>query len=157
VKVIKNIFILLITLVFFISSNGFFFEEYLCFSCNLKHNEVTFFEFEELKHNHSKCTACVSNGHVCDCCSENAKENKEIPEIKYYSLDVVYQDNFGINLKQIISKNLTFNLNIWDYVGIHSITTNKLATLFKQIKIPPIISNFKNSTALCTAFSIFRL
>jgi len=157
VQYFKNILIILITSVFFLSSNGFIFERYLCFSCNLSHNEVAFFEFGELKHNHPDCQECTSEGHVCDC-SGKTDEHEENSEITYYSLEVLFQDNYKTELKQVpIEKDINiFGLDIFKHICL-GLKNNQIIHFLKLLKIPPVLSSPGDSISLCSIFSVFRL
>ncbi|MDD3740059.1 MAG: hypothetical protein PHH30_02355 [Bacteroidales bacterium] len=146
---IKNIFIVVFSLVILISANGFFVEKYLCNGCNEEKSDIAFFEFGEISHNHTHCDSCEA--HTCSCHTEEHEKNSQI---SFFSLNQLFFNNFRFEFPVKISIEipdfLSQSLGHIDFkIFSHS--------AYYNIKIPPLIYSIAGSTDLCAVFSIFRL
>ncbi len=133
-KLVNNILIFLLVVIVFISSNGFIFEQYLCFDCETKRNDVDFFEFGELNHDHDSCKECSEHGYVCDC-SQKHEEHEENSDVTYYSMEVLFSNNTKSELTPAIVFSYIDNLSV-DLFGslVSGINNSKFITLLKLIR-----------------------
>jgi hypothetical protein len=152
VKIIKNISVLLFTLIVLATSNGFILEQYFCSGCHEERNDVAFFEFGEIKHEHQACQYCTQNSGVCSCQNDNHLSNTKI---SYFSLDqlsfkIIERDQVKVLFTRILSQFDLFNYTIikdYEY-------SNPLISL---LKIPPLIATDAGSIIFNAVISVFRL
>ena len=153
----KNISIIFLAAGVLLSSNGFIMERYLCLNCNSEHREAALFEFGELKHRHNPCSECANNGHLCDCCNNEA-EHQENSEVEYVTLDMLFVKKNNTSAKYLIPQ---VNIRYFGFDILFNtqpdINKNILITLFRLLKIPPLIYQFVNSGNFCSMLSIYRL
>jgi recombinational DNA repair protein (RecF pathway) len=151
-QIIKNIFVVFITLITLMGSNGFILEKYSCSECHEQKQEVQFFEFGEISHNHPHCTKCVDEHHECNCHLDDHLNNTEI---SYISLEVLFFNSEKPEINKASSTELlsqSYNIN-----PISLINSNFNKLLNRYIKIPPFPFNNKSGTSKCAQISVFRL
>ncbi len=152
-KLIKTIFAILASLLTLMGTNGFILEKYFCTGCHQERQEVQFFEFGEINHNHVHCEDCHDSHHTCNCHLDDHLNNSEI---SYISFDVLFSNsekpevNKTTQFTQLnkLFKNLILNADI-DFNGF---VKNKYL-----IKIPPLLFKNISSTNFCASTSYFRL
>ena len=153
----RNISLTVLTAIILFSNNGFILERYLCLGCKSEHKEIVLFEFGELKHQHNPCEECSSQGHECDCCN-NISEHKANTDVEYIYLDLLFFNDNDTNAKYLIPQIIIKNFGFDNHSNfLQDNFSNKIITLFKLLKIPPLISKFKSSLDFCTKLSVFRL
>lgn len=151
-KIIKNIFTLVFALIVLASSNGFILERYFCSGCHEEHNEVAFFEFGEISHEHQACERCAGHSGGCDCQKNDHIKNTRI---LYFSLDqlffkIIEQDQAKILVTRILNPFDFFNFTI---IKDYEYSKPEISLL----KIPPLIATDAGSTIFSAVISVFRL
>jgi hypothetical protein len=150
-KMIKSILSMLIALVVLTSSNGFIIEKYLCHGCNQEHNEIAFFEFGEISHEHSDCGECVENHGSCSCHDDDHLKNSKV---NYFSLDQLFLKSIKqTNFKQIVTC-LVNDFSPVFVTNLRDLFLNKHINL--SLKLPPLIASDAGSTVFCAVISVFR-
>ncbi len=151
-KFLKNISVFAITLVVLASSNGFILEQYFCSGCHEEHNEVAFFEFGEINHEHQACQNCVSHSATCDCQKD---DHLSKTKISYFSLDQLFFKIVKSNVAKIRVVNILNHFNIFNSAIIKDFgSTNPIKVL---LKIPPLISTSAGSYIFGAVISVFRV
>jgi hypothetical protein len=151
VKLIKNIFAILASSIILLGSNGFILEQYFCSGCNSERQEIAFFEFGEISHNHEHCNTCIDLHNECSCHTDDHLNNTEI---KYIALDIIFSNSE----KPIISKSIVKELksNIFNNFLIG--TSFSLSNLVQnQVMIPPLIEPLSIIQDICILNSVLRL
>lgn len=151
-KIIKNISVLFLSLVLLLTSSGFIIEQYFCSGCHQEHNEVAFFEFGEISHEHQACQNCTQHSETCTCQQDDHLKNTKI---SYFSLDqlffkIVTQGHAKITIIKIFNQFDIFNFVIIKDFG-HTYPLKSL------IKIPPLIATDAGSAIFGAVISVFRL
>ncbi len=153
-KVFKNINILILTLVVFLSTNGFFVEKYLCSSCQHLHNQVAFFEFGEYSHDHPSCNNCKESNKTCSC-SDCKNDHEKNSIVSFYSLDQIFFESGIYFIPKISFKELFSSpfFNSWDISGFINFN-NTFHGFLKYLSFLTYNQSEINSQAL---LSVFRL
>lgn len=151
-KLLKNIFAVIVALIVLVSANGFIIEQYFCTGCHHEHSDVAFFEFGEVSHNHSHCNNCIELESTCSC---HKDEHIKHARISYFSLEQLYLNDYKINSPQItVSELPAFSIN---YL-LQAVETISLQDFFNSVlKQPPLIKTIAGSTDYSAVISIFRL
>lgn len=153
-NLLKNIFILFTTLILFVSSNGFFVEQYLCNACNEEHSEITFFEFGEYSHNHKYCTACDHSHSNC-LCSHSDEGHLEHAKVSFYSFDKLFFEYELVKIPQIKFLD-NFNLQVFP-IDINKELFSFNSFVETLLKIPSLFTYQSVGQDVCTLISVFRL
>lgn len=151
-QVLKSIFVLFASLLVLMGTNGFILEKYFCNGCQKEKQEVQFFEFGEIHHNHKHCENCHDSNHECCCHFEDHINNSEV---SYIALDLLFSNTEVPN----INKTIVFNLNktiFNSHTSVLDLQHFYNLDIYK-IKIPPHLHTDFESTVKCALLSNFRL
>lgn len=103
-KFLSKILAVFLAVMIFITANGFVYEYYFCQCCHENHQEIAFFEFGEISHDHS----CHSHNHThdhsntCNHYTENGKNyHLEHTHVFYLSLKELFFNNTHIQVPDI--------------------------------------------------------
>lgn len=134
-----------------LGSNGFILEQYFCSGCNSERQEIAFFEFGEINHNHEHCNTCIDLHNECSCHTDDHLNNTEI---KYIALDIIFSNSEKPNVSKNIVKEL--KNNTFNNLFISSLYSfSNLAKI--QLKIPPLIKSLNILKDIQILNSVFIL
>ena len=150
-KKILNYFLVATILICY---QGFFLEEYLCNACSDTHEEISFFEFGEKKHNHIHANKSCGCGDDCGCNSEKHNdEHEKNCKIEYFSLKNLFSSTYKINVKPIILDVLNINVFYLCRDAACHVSTLQI----KTFKPPELKFQFAGNINPFAAISVFRI
>ncbi len=153
-QIAKFIYTVFTASIILIGNNGFILEQYFCSGCNTEKQEIAFFEFGEVSHNHQHIHDCSEHKHEHDCfCHDDNHINNT--NVRYVSLDVLFSNS---NIPEIAKSSvIEFNKHLNHFFTSDYILTNYYN--FKRIilKIPPLINISDIDKDICIINSVFRL
>jgi hypothetical protein len=146
-KIFKNIIVILLMLVFTVSSSGFIIEKYFCSSCNSEHNELVILDI--INTHHHDCNVCLAEKGECTC---NSKQDIDSKEYQYFNLDVLFVSINKIDINPIL-------INLFSQIFITDIYTVDFYNLFiaEYQSLPPPVSLLFSSFSLNILYSVFIL
>ncbi|MDD4150048.1 MAG: hypothetical protein PHE33_08460 [Bacteroidales bacterium] len=153
---VKYIFTVITATIILIGNNGFILEQYFCSGCNTEKQEIAFFEFGEIAHNHKHLHDCSEHKHDhehdCSCHDDKHLDNANV---RYISLDVLFSNS---DTPEIAKKSvIELNNHISPFVVSDYITTNYYNFKRRFLKIPPLINISEIDKDICIINSVFRL
>ncbi|MDD2636924.1 MAG: hypothetical protein PHW82_15635 [Bacteroidales bacterium] len=151
---VKYIFTVFAASIILIGNNGFILEQYFCSGCNTEKQEIAFFEFGEINHNHKHLHDCTEHkhDHNCSCHDDKHLDNTNI---KYIALDVLFSNS---NIPEINKSSvIELNKHISHFFASDYIIANYYNFNKTIIKIPPLINISEIDKDICIINSVFRL
>ena len=151
---IKYIFTVITAAIILIGNNGFILEQYFCSGCKTEKQEIAFFEFGEINHNHKHLHDCSEHKHDHDCsCYDDEHLNNT--NVRYISLDVLFSNS---DIPEIAKKSvIQLNKHISPFLVSNYITTSYYNFKRTFFNIPPLINISEIDRDICIINSVFRL